>query len=109
KALVHPGPLHQGGPSRQSALSTASGYLEAMKTMRRMFKRAGFGSNNWAIAPSRRATRHSLVASDPHLSLSAPAVFWPVSIQVTAPAGGDATDNLDLGGIAFPGIPAIIL
>jgi penicillin amidase len=101
-----PGPVVSSGPS---GLSTVAGYLGAMKTMRRMFKRAGFGSNDWAIAPSRSATGHSLVASDPHLSLSAPAVFWPVSIQVKAPAGGDASGNLDLGGIAFPGIPGIIL
>jgi penicillin amidase len=96
-------------PTRHKALSTVAGYLDAMKVMRRMFKRSGFGSNDWAIAPSRSATGNSLVASDPHLSLSAPSVFWPVSIQVTVPSGGDTTQNLDLGGIAFPGIPLIIL
>jgi penicillin amidase len=97
-------------PSKESALLTAaSGYLQAMGVTRSMFKRAGFGSNNWAIAPSRSATGHSLVASDPHLSLSAPSVFWPVSIEVKAPAGGDSSGDLSVAGIAFPGIPAIIL
>jgi penicillin amidase len=95
--------------TKHKALSTVGGYLDAMKVMRRMFKRSGFGSNDWAIAPSRSATGTSLVASDPHLSLSAPSVFWPVSIEVTVPPGGDATQNFDLGGIAFPGIPLIIL
>ena len=90
-------------------LEAASGYLAAMRTMRSMFTRAGFGSNNWAVAPSRSLTGHALVASDPHLSLSAPSVFWPVSIDVTAAAGGDATENLSIAGLAFPGIPAIIL
>jgi penicillin amidase len=91
------------------ALAATSGYLEAMRTMRRMWKRAGFGSNNWAVAPSHSATGHSLIASDPHLSLSAPSVFWPVSIDVKVPAGGDASGDLSVAGLAFPGIPAIIL
>jgi penicillin amidase len=64
-----PGSVARTSPS---GLSTASGYLDAMRTMRRMFKRAGFGSNDWAIAPSRSATGHSLVASDPHLSALPP-------------------------------------
>ncbi len=98
-----------GVKKKKGPLSTVGGYLAAMKAMRRIFTRAGFGSNNWAVAPSRSATGHALIASDPHLSLSAPAVFWPVSIRVEAPAGGDASQNLDVGGIAFPGIPAIIL
>jgi penicillin amidase len=90
-------------------LSQVSGYLAAMHTMRSMFTREGFGSNNWAISQTRSATGHALVASDPHLSLSAPAVFWPVSIQVKVPPGGDTSTNIDVGGIAFPGIPGIIL
>ena len=96
-------------PRKDGPLSTVSGYLAAMRMMRRMFTRLGFGSNNWAIAPSRSATGHALVASDPHLSLSAPAVFWPVSIKIAVPPGGDTSQDTDLGGIAFPGIPGIIL
>jgi penicillin G amidase len=106
KTAAKPARTPRRGPS---PLAATAGYQDAMKLMRRMFKRAGFGSNNWAIAPSRSATGHSLVASDPHLSLSAPSVFWPVSIDVTAPPGRDASQNLSIAGIAFPGIPAIIL
>jgi penicillin amidase len=94
---------------RKSPLSTTTGYLSAMHTMRRMFTRAGFGSNNWAVDPSRTTTGHAMIASDPHLSLSAPSVFWPISMEVHAPAGGDASQDLSVAGLAFPGIPAIIL
>ncbi len=90
-------------------LGTTKGYQAAMKVMRRMFTRAGFGSNNWAISAGMSATGHPLIASDPHLSLSAPSVFWPVSIQVKAPSGGNAANDLSVAGLAFPGIPAIIL
>lgn len=97
-----------GAAARAAALATTAGYREAMRSMRAQFTRAGFGSNNWAVAPSRSATGHAMVASDPHLSLSAPSVFWPVSISVKGPEGSTGRD-LVAAGLAFPGIPAIIL
>lgn len=88
--------------------SSLSGWMAAMKAGRDMFRRGGFGSNNWAIQATRSATGRALVASDPHLLLSAPAVFWPVGIDVTSP-DGDASKDLHVNGVAFPGIPGIIL
>lgn len=90
----------------QGALANASGYLAAMRGMRDIFTQAGFGSNNWAVSAERSATGHPLIASDPHLSLSAPSVFWPVSMDVH---GADPAQDLVIGGLAFPGIPGIIL
>jgi penicillin amidase len=101
--------LTSGGPKAPDLLKIAPGYLAAMHQQRRLFTRLGFGSNNWAVSGTRSQDGHALVASDPHLELSAPAVFWPVSIQVKAPAGGDSSQNLSVGGLAFPGIPGIIL
>ena len=94
---------------RPDVATIAKGYLGAMRRSRELLNPEGFGSNNWAIAASRSKTGHALVASDPHLSLSAPSIFWPVSIDVTAPMGGDAKTNLKVSGVAFPGIPGIIL
>ncbi|MEO7331155.1 MAG: penicillin acylase family protein [Minicystis sp.] len=87
----------------------AGKYLEARHWSRNRLNPEGFGSNNWAIAADRSATGHALVASDPHLSLIAPSIFWPVSIDVTAPEGGDKSQDLKVAGVAFPGIPGIIL
>ncbi|CAN5818595.1 penicillin acylase family protein [soil metagenome] len=64
------------------------------------------GSNNWIVGASKSTTGHPIVANDPHLSLSAPAVFWMVHVNVTAK---DAKDDADFAGLSFPGIPAIIL
>lgn len=89
------------------SLAPVTRYLDAMAGFRRQFTRDGFGSNNWAVARERSATGHALVASDPHLSLSSPAVFWPVTIEVKT--GTDASKDLVAAGLAFPGIPAIIL
>jgi penicillin amidase len=46
-----------------------------------------------------------MLASDPHLTLSSPSIFWPVSLHVE----GAPEERLQVGGIAFPGLPGIIL
>jgi len=108
QALIKPGKAAPGWKRPDLSL-IAKGYLAATQRSRELLNPEGFGSNNWAIAASRSKTGHALVASDPHLSLIAPSIFWPVSIDVTAPKGGDATKDLKVSGVAFPGIPAIIL
>jgi penicillin G amidase len=80
-----------------------AGYRAAMQRVRAMLAPEGFGSNNWAVAPSRSATGHALLASDPHLPLSSPAIFWPISLDVTG------TPHDRLSGVSFPGLPGIIL
>lgn len=106
--LIKPGPAAPAW-KRPDLAAIAKGYLAATLRARELLNPEGFGSNNWAIAASRSKTGHALVASDPHLSLSAPSIFWPVSIDVTAAEGGDAAKNLKVAGVAFPGIPGIIL
>ena len=61
----------------------------------------GFGgaSNAWAAAPSRSAAGGSLLANDPHLSLSAPGSWYLARMEL-------ATGGV-IGG-TIPGIPAIL-
>jgi len=56
-------------------------------------------SNAWAAAPSRSATGGTLLASDPHLGFSAPAIWYLARIE------------LETGGViggTIPGIPAVL-
>ncbi len=80
--------------------------MTAMKRAKAIVAPEGFGSNNWAVMGAKSATGHALVASDPHLSLSAPAVFYPIDLEV---ADADPQKALKVSGLAFPGIPGIIL
>ncbi len=64
------------------------------------------GSNNWVVGPSRSASGNAMLASDPHLHLGAPTVFWTVHIEVEAP---DPADDMDVAGVAFPGIPSVVV
>ncbi len=57
-------------------------------------------SNAWAAAPSRTATRATLLANDPHLAFTAPTIWYLARMQLTT---GDV-----IGG-TIPGIPAILI
>lgn len=58
------------------------------------------GSNAIAVAPSRSSIGRAIVASDPHMPLTAPSVFW----EFRAAGGG-----LDVRGIGVPGFPAALI
>lgn len=64
-----------------------------------------FGSNNWAVAGGKTQSGNAMVANDPHLGLTSPMTFWPTHIYV----GSETSATLEISGVAFPGIPGIIL
>lgn len=93
-----------------AALTAAQPFVHATAAVRDALARLGFrGSNDWVVGPSRTATGHAMLANDPHLSLSAPSVFWMVQIDAHNPAAADTSEDLHIEGTAFPGIPGIIL
>ncbi|HEY8609505.1 MAG TPA: penicillin acylase family protein [Noviherbaspirillum sp.] len=60
----------------------------------------GMGSNNWVVGGGRSATGKPLLANDPHLGLSAPALWY--FAHVSAP-------GLNVIGATLPGIPTVVL
>jgi penicillin amidase len=60
----------------------------------------GTGSNNWVLAGPRSATGHPLLANDPHLGLTTPALWYFARIK---------TPTLDVGGATMPGLPSVVL
>ena len=60
----------------------------------------GVGSNNWVLAPSRTSTGGALLANDPHLKLSAPALWYFARLE--AP-------GLKVAGATMPGLPIVVL
>jgi penicillin amidase len=94
----------------QALADSVKGWRDAMHSMDKVFGDLETrGSNNWVIGPQMSADNHAIVSSDPHLSLSAPSVFWMVHLSVHAPPGKDASQDLEVAGLAFPGIPVVIL
>ena len=66
------------------------------------FMRPYAGSNNWAVGPALTGGS-ALLATDQHLQLPNPSIFYPTHIQI------DGDDPIDVMGITFPGIPGVIL
>ena len=60
----------------------------------------GVGSNNWVLSGSRTSSGKPLLANDPHLKLSAPALWYFARIET--PAGRVA-------GATMPGLPVVVL
>ena len=59
------------------------------------------GSNSWAVAPSRTAHGHALLAGDPHLDLTLPSIWYEARLEVPG--------RLDVYGVTIPGAPTIII
>jgi penicillin amidase len=60
----------------------------------------GVGSNNWVLSGDRTTTGHPLLANDPHLKLSAPALWYFARI---------AAPGVDVAGATLPGVPGVVL
>ena len=60
----------------------------------------GVGSNNWVVAGSHTTTGSPLLANDPHLRLSAPALWYLARLE--AP-------GIKLAGATMPGLPVVVL
>ncbi|CAN5704131.1 penicillin acylase family protein [soil metagenome] len=60
----------------------------------------GVGSNNWVVAGSHTASGKPLLANDPHLKLSAPALWYFARLE--AP-------GLHVAGATLPGLPLVVL
>ena len=70
----------------------------------------GKGSNNWVVPGSRTASGKPLLANDPHLALSAPAIWYFAHLKApVAEAGGVRYPALDVIGATLPGMPFVVL
>ena len=71
----------------------------------------GKGSNNWVLAGTRSASGKPLLANDPHLGLSAPAIWYYAHLQAPAGQASDGTPiaAIDAIGATLPGLPFVVL
>nr|WP_235578306.1 penicillin acylase family protein [Pseudorhodoferax sp. Leaf267] len=92
--------------TKTTDLTPATGVIDrAMLQWSEAFSRdagtvEGKGSNAWVVAGSHTTTGKPLLANDPHLGLSAPAIWYFARLQ--APA-------LDVMGATLPGLPFVVL
>jgi penicillin amidase len=106
--ITLPPPAGKGGPAGSGGIAAASpaGCRIARRSLapELCLPPAEFdalGSNNWAVAPSRSANGHALLAGDQHLDLTLPAIWYEAHLVVP--------DSLDVYGVTIPGAAAIII
>src|SRR5713226_3209673 len=60
----------------------------------------GGASNNWAVAGSRSASGGALMAGDPHLHLTLPAIWYQLSMD---------SPGYHVSGVSIPGTPVVLI
>ena len=71
----------------------------------------GKGSNNWVVAGNRSTSGKPLLANDPHLGLSAPAIWYFAHLEAPESKAEDGriTPALNAIGATLPGLPFVVL
>jgi penicillin amidase len=95
---THGGPAWSSSSLRPDVGKAAREALENLPKLP-----ADQGSNVWVVSGERSASGRAMVASDPHLSLPSPAVFYEAGIDVRR-----RSERLTLYGVTFPGTPAVV-
>ncbi len=81
-------------------LTGTTGQLAAVAAIAPPSLLEGMGSNDWVVSGALTKSGKPLLANDPHLGLSAPALWY--FAQLSAP-------GLDVIGATLPGIPVVVL
>ena len=81
------------------AAATEAAYAELAPFLAAGGFEGGF-SNNWVVDGTRTASGRPLLANDPHLSLSAPSVYY--EIELNGP-------GFNVAGAGFAGVPGVVI
>lgn len=63
------------------------------------------GSNLWGVAAKHSATGSPMMASDPHLMLTYPAIFYQWHLVIPEQSQSPA---MNVNGVGFPGLPGVV-
>lgn len=101
----------KGGQGTLSARINAGMLAWADEFTRNAGTNEGKGSNNWVIAGTRTVSGKPLLANDPHLGLSAPAIWYFAGLKAPAGKASDGTPiaAMDAVGATLPGLPFVVL
>ena len=92
-------------PDRR-ALAGAAAFFDSFDDNPLLRRDPHVGSNSWVVHGSKTASGNPILSNDPHLSLIAPPVWWYVHLNTAAMSG---ERNLDAQGVAFAGLPGVVL
>ncbi|MDD9208100.1 penicillin acylase family protein, partial [Georgenia sp. 10Sc9-8] len=87
-----------------NALASAHEAIQAVPVL--LGEGEGVGSNSFVVAGEHTASGAPLLANDPHLSISAPGVWYQVGLHCTETS---AECTFDVAGFSFAGMPGVII
>ncbi len=95
--------LNLGGSLTALSRSSSIRQIEHLQAIAPPSGVEGVGSNNWVVAGAHTASGKPLLANDPHLKITAPALWYLARIEVTGESGFKSA------GATMPGLPMVVL
>ncbi len=76
--------------------------MQGVQSLKSILGNKERGSNNWVVSGSHTQSGAAMLANDPHLQLTSPAIWYYAHLVAS-------DDNIDVEGVSFAGLPAITL
>jgi penicillin amidase len=99
-AAAAPAPIASMATLTDQEVASAAALYQRLASLPAGSIATGGASNNWAVATSKSASSGALLAGDPHLHLTLPAIWF----QLTEDSPGYHTS-----GVSIPGTPVILI
>lgn len=93
-------------PGGAVALAQAARTLDALPGTMSTADRAGVGSNSWVVSGEHTKSGKPLLANDPHLSASMPAVWYQAGLHCRKMSD---RCSYDVTGFTFAGVPGVVI
>ncbi|HEY1455198.1 MAG TPA: penicillin acylase family protein [Candidatus Dormibacteraeota bacterium] len=89
-----------GAAVSDAAATAAADVYQRLAAMPPGILATGGDSNNWAVAGSRSASGGALMAGDPHLHLTLPAIWYQLTMD---------SPTYHVSGVSIPGTPVVLI
>ncbi|WP_254768320.1 penicillin acylase family protein [Salinilacihabitans rarus] len=104
--MGHDVPILRGGDGETGEVGGVAGRVDArgdaaiVEWLSAFESPTGVGSNSWVVSGEHTESGRPIVANDPHLSLSAPPVWYEQAVE---------TPETSVRGVTFPGVPFVVI
>jgi penicillin amidase len=99
-SFQHPDPIAAMSTITDAQATAAADLYQRLASLPAGLIASGGNSNNWAVAGAKSASGGALLAGDPHLHLTLPAIWF----QLTMDAPG-----YHVSGVSIPGTPVVLI
>ena len=99
-AQAQPAPIAAMSQVTDAAATAAADAYRRLASLPAGLVATGGASNNWAVAGSRSTSGGALMAGDPHLHLTLPAIWYQLTMD---------SPGFHVSGVSIPGTPGVLI